>query len=71
MKLMHVTKDSRCTHCGAGVIKCKEPTCKKSFHPANTRHEFHLRKCAQKFRRRRKQGKVIAKIRDELELDDE
>lgn len=71
MKLIHVTKDSRCTHCGAGVIKCKEPTCQLFFSPSNRKHKFHLRKCAQKFRRRKKQGESIVRIRDELELDDE
>lgn len=54
MKLAHVTKDSKCCHCGAGVIECKELTCHEHFSPTRKGHVFHLKKCAQKYRRRGK-----------------
>jgi hypothetical protein len=71
MMLMHVTKDNRCTHCGAGVRKCKEITCQEFYSPTNSRHLFHLKKCNLKWNRRRRIAENRQKIRDELELDDE
>lgn len=74
MLLMHVTKDNKCSFCGAGVVKCKEVKCQQFFNPRSTRHVYHADSCKMRDSRRRNCRETvseISRIRDELELDDE
>lgn len=55
MLLMHVTKDNKCSLCGAGVIKCANEKCQQFFNPKNSRHIYHSPACKMdKYRERKR-----------------
>lgn len=72
MSLTLVNKNGECVYCGAKLKPCADKSCGFLFFPKSKRHVYHSKSCNTRvLRERKKQREVIAKIRDELELDDE